>query len=59
MPPAREGLLNVLLNVSILVSDTTYGALKGEFLAKNLGSLALPGRKGEVTAWAIDITDKS
>jgi adenylate cyclase len=47
------------LDVSILISDTTYQALKGEFLARNLGPLALPGRKEEVISYAIDIPEKS
>lgn len=43
------------LNAAILISDATFKELKGEFPAKNCGSLTLPGRSKEVIAYSIDM----
>jgi len=45
--------------VPILISETTYQGLKKKFIAKKIGSLALPGREKEVVAYAIDIPHQS
>ncbi len=37
----------------IIISETTYNALKGEFQAKSLGSITLPGRKSPINVYAI------
>jgi adenylate cyclase len=41
------------LNVDILLSETTYLAVKDNFILENLGPIALPGRTGTLTLYNV------
>lgn len=44
-----------ILNVSILVSETTYLGAKNKFPFKDLGLMALPGRKEQIRVYTIEM----
>jgi adenylate cyclase len=44
-----------MLKTPILVSETTYLGAKDNFSFKDLGSMALPGRKEEIKVYSIDV----
>lgn len=44
-----------ILKTSILISETTYLATKDLFPYKDLGSMALPGRKEQIRVYTIDM----
>ena len=41
------------LHTQVLISETTFQGLKGEFPAQKVGPLALPGRSGEIIAYTL------
>jgi adenylate cyclase len=51
---ARLEQATKLLKKSILISDTTYEAIKNEFKAGSLGPMILPGRKEAITVYSIE-----
>jgi adenylate cyclase len=51
---ARLEQATKLLKKSILISDTTYEAIKDEFKAVSLGPMILPGRKEAITIYSIE-----
>lgn len=52
---ARLEQATKLLKKSILISETTYDAVKTEFKSTSLGPMTLPGRKEAITVYAIEI----
>lgn len=43
------------VHTHILISESTFQGLKGEFSAQKVGPLALPGRSGEIIAYALPV----
>ena len=52
---SRLEMMSKALNQLILVSEATMFSLKHEFKAKNLGTVAVPGRGAPVAVYGIDI----
>lgn len=56
---ARLEQATKLLKKPILISETTYDAVKDEFKSTSLGPMILPGRKEAITVYAIDLESSS
>jgi len=52
---ARLEQATKILKTPILLSETTYLQVKDKFPFKDLGSMALPGRKEQIKVYAIDL----
>lgn len=52
---ARLEQATKILSVPILLSETTYLGAKDKFPFKDLGTMALPGRKEQIRVYTIDM----
>jgi adenylate cyclase len=55
---ARLEQATKLLKKSILISETTYNAVKDEIKATSLGPMILPGREEAITIYSVDPADE-